>query len=217
MNPLRVELTTANDFDQYRADYNLFLKKVELDKSPAAINMGEEDNVGFLFSVKHLKRWTTGNGEIALLYDNVTENIVGVSSVETLYINPLLGSGGNRCWLLPDYRSSNEITTYLLNANFNWCKQNGKVGMVLTFNDHNKWIYNTVKKLSTNSGTTLGTVWSKWWSDCIVLPRRIRYYNTRQWAIIKPIDRTVCLALAEDIDKRYGTRETPYVQAEKAA
>jgi hypothetical protein len=61
MKPLRVELTTANDFDQYRADYNLFLAKVEHDKSPAAINMGEEDNVGFLFSVNHLKRWTKDN------------------------------------------------------------------------------------------------------------------------------------------------------------
>ena len=215
MNPLRVELTTANDFDQYRADYQIFLKKVEADKSPSAINMGTEDNVGFLFSVDNLKRWTTNNGQIALLYDN--QNIAGVSAVETLYINPSLGSGGNRCWLLPAYRSTNEITTHLLNANFNWCKQNDKAGMVLTFNDHNKWIYDTIKKLSTNTGATLGTVWSKWWSDCIVLPRRIRYFNTRQWAIIKPIDRVECLKLAEDIDKRYGVRDTPFIQMEKVA
>lgn len=217
MNSLRVELTTANSFDQYRADYNLFLKKVEADKSPAAINMGTEDNVGFLFSVNNLKRWTNDDGQIALLYDNLTENIVGVSAVETLYINSSFGSGGNRCWLLPDYRSSNEITTYLLDANFNWCKQNDKVGMVLTFNDHNKWIYDTIKKLSTNSGATLGTVWSKWWSDCITLPRRIRYFNTRQWAIIKPIDRAECLELAENIDNRYGIRDTPYIRMEKSA
>jgi hypothetical protein len=212
---LRVELTNSNDFDKHRTDYQLFLKKVETDKSPAAINMGAEDNVGFLFSVNNLKRWTKDTGEIALLYDNLTENIVGVSAVETLYINNTLASGGNRCWLLPDYRSNNEITTYLLNANFNWCKQNDKVGMVLTFNDHNKWIYDTVKKLSTNSGTTLGTVWSKWWSDCVVLPRRIRYFNTRQWAIIKPIDKVECLKLAKDIDQRYGVRDTPYIRMEK--
>ena len=215
MNPLRVELTTANDFGQYRADYQIFLKKVEADKSPSAINMGTEDNVGFLFSVDNLKRWTTNNGQIALLYDN--QNIAGVSAVETLYINPSLGSGGNRCWLLPAYRSTNEITTHLLNANFNWCKQNDKVGMVLTFNDHNKWIYDTIKKLSTNTGATLGTVWSKWWSDCIVLPHRIRYFNTRQWAIIKPIDRVECLKLAEDINNRYGVRDTPFIQMEKVA
>jgi hypothetical protein len=213
---LRVELTTANDFDKYRNDYQVFLRKVEADKSPAAINMGTEDNVGFLFSVNNLKRWTKDTGEIALLYDNLSETIVGVSAVETFYINDTLASGGNRCWLLPDYRSNNEISTHLLSANFNWCKQNDKVGMVLTFNDHNKWIYDTVKKLSTNSGATLGTVWSKWWSDCIVLPRRIRYFRTRQWAIIKPIDRAECLRLAEDIDNRYGIRDTPYVQMEKA-
>lgn len=210
---LRVELTTANDFDKYRIDYHHFLKKVETDSSPAAINMGTEDNVGFLFSINYFKRWTAGNGEIALLYDS--ENIVGVSAVETLYINPLLASGGNRCWLLPEYRSNNEITTHLLSSNLNWCTQNSKVGMVLTFNDHNKWIYDTIKKLSTNSGSTLGTVWSKWWNDCIVLPRRIRYYNTRQWAIIKPIDNGECLKLAKEIDDRYGVRDTPYIQMEK--
>ena len=213
MKPLRVEITTANDFDQYRTDYNLFLAKVEADNSPAAVNMGEADNVGFLFSVNHLKRWTNHTGQIALLYDN--QNIVGVSAVETLYINTLLGSGGNRCWLLPDYRSNNEITTYLLNSNFNWCKQSGKAGMVLTFNDHNKWIYDTIKKLSTNSGATLGTVWSKWWDDCIALPHRIRYFNTRQWAIIKPIDRASCLEFAEDINNRYGVRDIPFVRAGK--
>jgi hypothetical protein len=216
MNPLRVELTTANSFNPYRADYQVFLKKVEANESPAAINMGKEDNVGFLFAVDNLKRWTNDNGEIALLYDVLTENLVGVSAVEPLYINPLLGSGGNRCWLLPDYRSNNEITTYLLNANLNWCKQNDKVGMVLTFNDHNKWIYDTIKKLSTNSGATLGTVWSKWWNDCITLPHRIRYFNTRQWAVIKPIDHAECLKLTEDINNRYGVRDTPYVQMEKA-
>jgi len=214
---LRVELTTANDFDKYQNDYQQFLKKVENDSSPAAVNMGSDHYSGFLFAVNHLKRWTNDKGEIALLYDNLTEYIVGVSAVETLYIDPKLGSGGNRCWLLPGYRSNNEITTHLLNSNFNWCKAHDKVGMVLTFNDHNKWIYDTVKKLSTNSGTTLGTVWSKWWTDCIVLPRRIRYFNTRQWAVIKPIDRAECLILAEDIDKRYGTRETPYVQIEKTS
>lgn len=212
---LRVELTTSNDFEKYRGDYLSFLKKVEADSSPAAVNMGEDHYTGFLFSVKHLKRWTADNGQIALLYDNIKETIVGVSAVETLYINPKLGSGGNRCWLLPGYRTSNEVTTYLLNSNFNWCKENEKVGMVLTFNDHNKWIYETVKKLSSNTGTTLGTVWSKWWSDCIILPRRIRYFNTRQWAIIKPIDREECLKLAEEIDKKYGTRDAPYVYTEK--
>ena len=89
--------------------------------------------------------------------------------------------------------------------------------MVLTFNDHNKWIYDTIKKLSTNSGATLGTVWSKWWDDCIALPHRIRYFNTRQWAIIKPINRASCLRFAEDINNRYGVRDIPFVRAGKIA
>lgn len=212
---LRVELTNSDNFKDYRADYLLFLKKIAEDKSPASANMGLEDNVGFLFSVDHLKRWTKDTGEIALLYDNLTELIVGVSAVETLYINPLLGSGGNRCWVSPKYRANNEVTSFLLNSNLKWCNENEKVGMVLTFNDYNKWIYSTISKLSNNSGTTLGTVWSKWWNDCIPLPRKIRYFNTHQWAVIKPIDKPMCLEIATDIDKRYGVRETPYIKIER--
>jgi len=212
---LRVELTNSNDFKDYRSDYLLFLKKIAEDKSPASANMGLEDNTGFLFSVDHLKRWTKDNGEIALLYDNLSELIVGVSAVETLYINPLLGSGGNRCWVAPKFRGNNEVTSYLLKSNLAWCENNDKVGMVLTFNNYNKWIYDTISKLSSNTGTTLGTVWSKWWNDCIPLPRKIRYFNTHQWAVIKPIDKSKCLEIAADIDKRYGVREQPYIRLER--
>jgi len=212
---LRVELTNSNDFKDYRSDYLLFLKKIAEDKSPASVNMGLEDNTGFLFSVDHLKRWTKDTGEIALLYDNLTELIVGVSAVETLYINPLLGSGGNRCWVSPKHRANNEVTSFLLKSNLAWCENNDKVGMVLTFNNYNKWIYDTITKLSTNTGTTLGTVWSKWWNDCIPLPRKIRYFNTHQWAVIKPIDKSKCLEIAADIDKRYGVREQPYIKLER--
>jgi hypothetical protein len=212
---LRVELTNSNDFKDYRSDYLLFLKKIAEDKSPASANMGLEDNTGFLFSVDHLKRWTKDNGEIALLYDNLSELIVGVSAVETLYIDPLLGSGGNRCWVSPQYRGNNEVTSYLLKSNLAWCENNDKVGMVLTFNNYNKWIYDTISKLSSNTGTTLGTVWSKWWNDCIPLPRKIRYFNTHQWAVIKPIDKSKCLDIAADIDYRYGVREQPYIRLER--
>ena len=117
---LRVELTNSNDFKDYRSDYLLFLKKIAEDKSPASVNMGLEDNTGFLFSVDHLKRWTKDTGEIALLYDNLTELIVGVSAVETLYINPLLGSGGNRCWVSPKHR-----------AKFSSSYISGKVGYIV--------------------------------------------------------------------------------------
>ena len=212
---LSVISTNSSDFIKHQAKYDQFLQLVESSDSPAAINMGHEPPAGLVYLLKGKHRWNKDSGELALLHNDETDSIVGISAVEHSTLLPELGSGGNRCWLLPGYRTSNEVTTYLLNSNFNWCKENEKVGMVLTFNDHNKWIYDTVKKLSSNTGTTLGTVWSKWWSDCIILPRRIRYFNTRQWAIIKPIDREECLKLAEEIDKKYGTRDAPYVYTEK--
>jgi len=209
---LYVKTTTADEFKDYRADYVVFLKKIAQLKSPAFVNMGPQMPMGFLHLVDNQKRWQTGEGQIGLLYDDVSGSIVGISAVENCQLSTELSSGGNRCWILPKYRQNNEITKYLLKSNLDWSRNEGKSGMLLTFNQYNKWIYDTVVKLSTNSGATLGTVWSDWWDDCIALPRMVRLHNTPQWAVIKPLDETKCEALVEELDKKYGVRDKPFIQ-----
>lgn len=208
---LYVKTTNADDFKEHRAEYIVFLKKIARLNSPAFVNMGPQMPMGFLHLVDNLKRWRKDQGEIGLLYDDTSGSIVGISAVEHCSLSPELSSGGNRCWILPKYRQNNEITKHLLKSNLDWTKSNNKVGMLLTFNEYNKWIYDTVVKLSTNSGATLGTVWSDWWDDCVALPRMVRLHNTPQWAIIKPIDSTRCEEMVEEIDKKYGVRDKPFI------
>lgn len=197
--------TYAEGFDQYAPLYNSFLKQIEDSDSPAIVNMGHDSPSGLAYLVKNNIRWTKSSGEIALLHNNDTETIVGVSAVEHSTLSDKLGSGGNRCWLLPEYRTHNEVTKYLLSANLKWCISNSKCGMLLTFNEYNKWIYNTIAKLSTGRSGALGNVWSNWWDDCVVLPRRIVLFNTPQWAVVKPISNKEEMDLTiVEIDKEFG-------------
>jgi hypothetical protein len=208
---LYVKTTNADEFKEYRSDYIVFLKKIAHLKSPAFFNMGPQMPMGFLHLVDNLKRWRQDTGQIALLYDDVSGSLVGISAVEHCLLSPDLSSGGNRCWILPKYRQNNEITKYLLKSNLDWTRAQNKAGMLLTFNEYNKWIYDTVVKLSTNTGATLGTVWSDWWDDCNALPRMIRLHNTPQWAIIKPIDKIRCESMIEELDKKFGVRDKPFI------
>lgn len=212
---LKVEITSANDFGKYKDAYLVFLKKIAQMNSPAFDNMGSTSPAGFLYLVDNLKRWTTDAGQISLLFDDVEESLVGICAVENCYISNELSSGGNRCWLLPSYRQNNEMSKYLLKSDLEWSMTQNKAGMLLTFNDYNTWIYDTIVKLSTNTGATLGTVWSDWWSDCIALPRKIRLHNTPQWAVIKPINKGRCKEIASELDKKYGVRNTPFIFKEK--
>jgi hypothetical protein len=212
---LEVKITSADDFGKYRNAYLVFLKKIAQTKSPAFANMGTNPPAGFLYLVDNLKRWTTNSGQIALLFDTQEDSMVGICAVENCYISNELSSGGNRCWLLPKYRQNNEMSKYLLRADMDWSVKSNKAGMLLTFNNYNVWIYNTIVKLSTNSGSTLGTVWSDWWDDCIALPRKIRLHNTPQWAVIKPFDKSRCIELSSELDKKYGVRNTPFIRKEK--
>lgn len=208
---LYVKTTNADEFKEYRDDYVVFLKKIADLKSPAFVNMGPQMPMGFLHLVDNFKRWRAKDGQISLLYDDTSGSMVGISAVEHCQLSEELSSGGNRCWILPKYRQNNEITKYLLKSNLDWSRSQGNAGMMLTFNEYNKWIYDTIVKLSTNSGATLGTVWSDWWDDCIALPRMVRLHNTPQWAVIKPLSKERCEPLIEELDKKFGVRDKPFI------
>lgn len=186
---LHVIHTCAETFDQHTIGYNTFLNKIKEDKSPALINMGYTAPSGFGHLVRNKLRWTNNTGQIALLIDD--NDIVGVSAVETCSLSNAFGSGGNRCWLLPEYRTNNEITQHLLSSNLQWSKQQNHLGMMLTFNGYNKWIYDTITKRASGKSSALGKVWSNWWNDCIPFETQLNVFNTPQWAVIKPIDKSI--------------------------
>ena len=186
---LHVIHTHAETFDQYSAEYSIFLKTINDDRSPALANMGYLAPSGLGFLVTNKVRWTKNTGQIALLMDD--NLIVGISAVENSTLSTKFGSGGNRCWLLPKYRINNEITTHLLSSNLKWSEKQNHLGMILTFNDYNKWIYDTIKKRANGQSGAIGTVWSTWWTDCIQFETQLDVFNTPQWAVVKPIHKSV--------------------------
>ncbi len=202
---LSVIHTWAEDFENYESKYNHFLKQIADSDSPAIVNMGYDAPAGLVYLVKKNARWTKKTGGISLLYDDDIGSVVGVSAVEHSTLSDKLGSGGNRCWVLPQYRKNNEVTRFLLTGNLQWCSQQHKAGMLLSFNDYNKWIYDTIAKLSSGRGAAIGTVWSDWWDDCVVLPRKVNLFDTPQWAVIKPLaNKPDVLKIVSEIDSKFG-------------
>jgi len=186
---LNVIHTCAETFDQYNTEYDAFLDTIKEDGSPALVNMGYIAPAGLGYLVSNKLRWTAKSGQIDLLIDN--GRIVGVSAVENSTLSSIFGSGGNRCWILPNYRTNNEITQYLLSSNLNWCKTQNHLGMILTFNGYNKWIFDTIVKRAAGKSGALGTVWSNWWNDCIPFETQLNVFSTMQWAVVKPVNKSI--------------------------
>lgn len=200
---LEVIHTCAEHFSSIEPLYQEFLAEIAKDPLPAMSNMGYDQPAGFGYIVNNQLRWTEKTGQIDLLLDH--GKIVGVSAVETSSLSTAFGSGGNRCWLLPKYRSHNEITKYLLSSNLAWCAEQQHAGMILTFNNYNKWIYTTIKKRIQGLAGALGSVWSDWWNDCIPFEQQLSVFNTPQWAVVKPLAaKEVVLDGMNNIDREFG-------------
>lgn len=202
---LNVIHTSAETFNQYAIEYNIFLNIIKEDKSPALANMGYTPPGGLGYLAKNKLRWTSDTGQITMLVDD-SDRIVGISAVETCSLSTVFGSGGNRCWLLPKYRTNNEITQYLLSSNLMWCKKQNHIGMMLTFNDYNKWIYDTIVKRVSGKSSALGKVWSIWWNDCIPFKTQLTVFDTSQWAVIKPISKSLpaILDAMKNVEMEFG-------------
>jgi hypothetical protein len=153
---------------------------------PALANMGINTESGLLQNIHNKRRWTTGDGEVAVL--EYQDEIVGISCVENSERVGKLTIGGIRCWLDDRHRNTNQVTTYLLDSNLSWSKNSGAVAMMLTFNDYNKIIYDGICKKAAGRAAGLGRVWSSWWNDCMPIDNQLNVRFTKQWCVIKPIE-----------------------------
>lgn len=171
------------------SDLEKFIQKQEIEHSshPALKNMGWEPYVGVLYNISNKLRWTSDIGSISILYNN--SDIIGISCSEISENYPNFGIGGIRCWLDSSYRCDQLVSKYLLNDNLNWCINKKLKGMILTFNDYNKWIYDAITRKTNKKTIKLANVWSNWWNDCIIINQQINIRNVNQWCVIKPIDK----------------------------
>jgi hypothetical protein len=167
---------------------------------PALSNMGSSPPAGMLHNITSRSRWTSDVGEIAIL--RADGNIVGVSCVETCEMHQRLSIGGIRCWLDDRHRTDQLMSKYLLSSNLKWTKEKGLLGMMLTFNHYNKWIYNGISRAAIGKPAGIGTIWSRWWDDCIPLPFPIVVRYTMQWCVIKPLSTGLESIIQEIMDSQ---------------
>ena len=153
-------------------------------RSPAVINMGLDSKAGLLWNISSKSRWTQNKGEIAFLL-NEAEDIVGVSCVERT-AQAMLAIGGIRTWVLKPYRGKNVISGMMLNSNLDWAANNQMAGMLMSFNEYNRWIYEGIRRKVNGKGAGLAKIWSNWWDDCLIVERPIKIRHTNQWCVIKP-------------------------------
>jgi hypothetical protein len=180
--------------DQFGDLYDFVEKQKEQHPNhPALTNMLDSSKSGLLWNILNKQRWTTGHGEIAMLYHGV--NVVGVSCVEKWDEHPSLTIGGIRCWLDKDHRTNQQMSTYLLAANYEWSQRRKAVGMLMSFNDYNKIIYDTIVRKKTGKTVGFARIWSNWWNDCLILTKPVYIRYTHQWCVIKPIDCAGCSEL----------------------
>lgn len=154
-------------------------------KHPAMINMGNNNPAGLLFNIKNKLRWTSNNGNITVL--KKSDKIIGISCVEKSETYKNLGIGGIRCWLDSKERTNHYVTEYLLSDNLLWCESHHLDGMLLTFNDYNKWIYDAIKRNINGKTIKFLNIWSNWWDDCILIDSQLEIRYTLQWCVIKPL------------------------------
>jgi hypothetical protein len=151
---------------------------------PAVGNMGWAKNSGLLWCIDNQSRWRQDQGEIAILLDD-KELICGVSCVEhSVLANASIG--GIRTWLNEQHRDKNAMSRYLLASNLTWSQTQHKQGMILSFNDYNKWIWIGVKRKSQGKAAGMGTLWSDWWNDCRIIDKQLRIRGVDQWCVVKP-------------------------------
>lgn len=169
--------------------YSALCKFVDNQKSlhqshPAISNMSNDNDAGLLYNIDNKLRWTTDLGEISLLWHE--NKIIGISCVE--HYNPMLSIGGIRFWIDSDYRSKNVASKFLLNSNLHWSSVSNKIGMILSFNEYNKIIWDSIKRKQEGKAAGLSTIWSNWWNNCIIVPNPVIIRHTSQWCVIKPIN-----------------------------
>jgi len=187
---LEIQTTDAENFKSHESAYLSFLRRMQQDETKEHVmpNMDNSEPSGLLYLIKEERnehrRWTTDTGQIDLLYDLEKGSIVGVSAVENSNLHPDYASGGNRLWMDKQYRANHNITKHLLTANLNWAMTNNKNGMILTFNEYNKILWDVIS--AKGKVASFSNMWSDWWSDCVPIAEPIIVHNTKQWAVIKP-------------------------------
>ncbi len=162
---------------------------LEIDQ-PAAANMWHDNWIDENYTLPYIlfkdNRFKNPKGEFFILkHDDL---IIGCSGVYISDFNPQIGILGCRTWVSSKYRNQSLVRDYLLPAQREWAKDRNAFAVGLTFNDYNKNLINTWKRVRLGEKRTARQPYHLFYNNFneVDFPVTIQY--TKQWIIYEKID-----------------------------
>jgi len=167
-----------------------FCKEASLQDDPAAINMWADDWKKQPHTLPYIlvnsNRYSSPNGEFFLVVRN--SEIVGCSGIYFSEFNPSVALAGCRTWITSEHRNKSLPREVLLPAQKQWAQDRNVGAVGLTFNDYNKTLINTWKRIRLGENRSPRQAHHLFYSNFneVDFPVTIQY--TKQWVIYEKLD-----------------------------
>jgi hypothetical protein len=131
-----------------REGFFSFLKSTQQKKSPASVNMWNEqwktkpETLPFL--LENTKRFNGTNGEFHILYDNKIP--IACGGVYISEFSKYIALVGVRTWVSDEYRHASILREFILPFQKKWCIENNIKIAALSFNEYNKNLIQVFKR-----------------------------------------------------------------------
>ncbi len=162
---------------------------LEIDQ-PAAANMWHDNWIDENYTLPYIlfkdNRFKNSKGKFFILKHN--ELIIGCSGVYISDFSPQIGILGCRTWISNKYRNQSLVRDYLLPAQRSWAIDRNASVVGLTFNDYNKNLINTWKRVRLGEKRTARQPYHLFYNNFneVDFPVTIQY--TKQWIIYEKLD-----------------------------
>lgn len=184
------QLVTFND--QIKEQFLDFCRDASLQDDPAAVNMWVDDWSLHSHTLPYIlinsNRYSAPNGEFFIvLHDS---KIVGCSGIYFSEFDPKVAIAGCRTWITKDYRNKSLPRELLLPAQKKWAQDRNASAVGLTFNEYNKNLINTWKRVRLGEQRSPRESHHLFYSNFneVDFPVTIQY--TKQWIIYERLDPT---------------------------
>jgi hypothetical protein len=184
------QLVTFNE--DIKEEFFKFCKESSLQNDYAAVNMWANDwqvqSHTLPYILSNTNRYSSPNGEFFIILDN--SKIIGCSGIYFSDFNSRIALAGCRTWITNEYRNISLPREILLPAQKKWAKDRNALAVGLTFNDYNKNLINTWKRVRLGEQRLPRQSHHLFYNDFneVDFPVEIQY--TKQWIIYERLDPT---------------------------
>jgi hypothetical protein len=174
-------------------DFLNFCKKSSLEKDKlASVNMWSEDWENSKNTLPYIlfktDRFKNSNGEFHLAVDN-NNNIIGCSGVYISDFSKEIAIAGCRTWILKEYRNMHIPRDFLLPFNKEWALNQSCKVIALTFNDYNKKLIDSWKRIRFGEKRTSREEKHLFFKNFKEVPFSVNIQYTKQWLVYEEIDK----------------------------